>query len=211
MARERAVLTYDELELIIEQAKVILQSEDLTEDQKIEQIRELDNITPILKDYDIIFQVCKTGSIEIFLSLYEQDLQDNHYHKPYTIQQFIFGAISSHNIEMLEYILTIKPESIDYKDINKYSVLHCAAETGNMEMVIFFLERIPELLNLKTNARESVLYFAAKGGNLEVVKFLFDQKPDLIYLLTNSRDSVLNCAAEGGNLEVVKFLFDQKP
>lgn len=49
MARER-------ITLVLSQAKVILQSQDLRDYQKIEQIKELDNI---LTYPNVIFEVCK--------------------------------------------------------------------------------------------------------------------------------------------------------
>lgn len=135
MAREREELLVEEKRMI-DQVKKILTSEDLSEDQKIEQIREIDRVKLMSRKETVMFEVCKTGSIKIFQSLYEQNLKEilekEHY------QKLLDKSLSSKNLEFVKYLFTIIPELINIckADGHYNSILHSAAYDGNKDIVV---------------------------------------------------------------------------
>ncbi|KIE06072.1 hypothetical protein NF27_BP00040, partial [Candidatus Jidaibacter acanthamoeba] len=147
---------------------------------------------------EVITQILSIDSnmIDTFLSLRLENGSD----------AFLLTAESGH-LELLEYLLELKPEFIDSIDKDGCNAFLLAASKGRLEVMEYLLQLQPEFINSISSIRgNNAFLIAAIYGHLDVIKYLLQLKPEFINSSNKNESNAFLLAAWNGNLDVMRYL-----
>ncbi|KAF7823004.1 protein ACCELERATED CELL DEATH 6-like [Senna tora] len=118
----------------------------------------------------------------------------------------IVPAIINRDKDMLELILSKKPNWIHLKDEEGRLPMHCAASTGYLEGVSYLIKKCASC-NMETKGTLFPIHLAASGGYVEVVQELLKWCLDPTEMVDTFSDrNFLHSAAESGKYQVVRYI-----
>ncbi|WP_264705197.1 ankyrin repeat domain-containing protein [Wolbachia endosymbiont (group A) of Gymnosoma rotundatum] len=101
--------------------------------------------------------------------------------------------------------------SVNVKDSEEQTLLHCAVSNGKLKVVKYLIEKKGVDFNVKEgDFGWTLLHLAAFGGNLEVVKYFIERKQVDFNVGDSYKITPLHYAVEHSRLEVVKYLIEKK-
>ena len=117
----------------------------------------------------------------------------------------IISVIKTKNIDMVNYILQFKKESLSYSQI-----LGFLCYLGNVDLIKFIFETEPSLtVSNISDYEEGAFRYACKSGSLDLVKYLLELKPDI------NIEAINNCAIKyacsEGHLNILKYILELNP
>ena len=131
-------------------------------------------------------------------------------------------------VETIQYMLDIYPESINIRDGSGWLPIHCAAQFGKSKVIELLLKHDPNAASKSTNQPHGAhsppprlpLHLVCMNEDneyLDAVKVLYDAYPEAIYKLDgdintpyNLRAKPIDHAMRNRKTSIVNFLQDQK-
>ncbi len=107
-------------------------------------------------------------------------------------------------------VILDQSSNLSAEDLQGWTALHYAAESGSLECVKLLIEHKAEVDATNDNI-ETPLHFAAENNFYDIVKLLIDNKADINLSAEDLQGwTALHYAAKNGSLESVKILIDHK-
>lgn len=128
-------------------------------------------------------------------------------------QTIAFGAAQVGNVNILDFILTRKPELLNAIDTTGFNIAHMAAQMGQVDVLGWILNHKPELLDVGTKSGVTIAHVTVsiQGVKTEVWKWLKTHKPNLLKSKSLEGVSIAHFAASRGNIEALQWIETFEP
>jgi ankyrin repeat protein len=115
----------------------------------------------------------------------------------------MIACANNKSCETVKVILDQNP-NLSAEDLQGWTALHYAAESGSLECVKLLIEHNAEI-DAQTDKKETPLHFAAQNNCYEIVKLLIEHKAE-IKAKTDKNETALFLAAKHNHPDIVEFL-----
>lgn len=153
--------------------------------------------------WNALHLVARDGNVAVFRVLVQSGSDINRATKNGRIALHI-AALHS-NIEIINDILTMKPESVKVKDNCGNTALHEAVLGGNIEICKLLIRRGGKI-NDKNLVNYDLLHLAASVGSLEMIRYLIDEVHCNVNSIARNGLTPLHCAARKGCKDAYELL-----
>lgn len=157
---------------------------------------------------EIYWALISRQGIEVIQQLLKRGLIADEVYFPYTTGyrcQSIHLAAKQGQWDVVQLLISKRPDLVNGYDSEWQRVLHIAASAGNAAMVSYLLLKGAEI-NARTISGYTPLYCAALEGHHHVVKLLLDQGADI--QINGGNHFPIHAAAMKGHLNVMMTLLE---